>query len=140
MFGTLVRSALLATILIACARTSNPATEPAPSAAATPAPAAAAFDPVGTFTFAAEVEGTTRAGTIEVRRNAQGGLVGTLHSDEGSIPLNAVAVEGRTMRVGFVLPEGADVVFLLEFQGDTFTGSWSAQGYSGPLSGARKRG
>lgn len=138
MFGTLARSALAASLLIACARTPNPATEPAPSAAAQPA--APAFDPVGTFSFAADVEGTTRGGTLEIRRNDQGSLVGTVHSDEGSVPLDAVAVEGRTMRVTFAMPDGTGVVFLLQFQGDDYTGSWSAQGYSGPLSGSRRRG
>ena len=140
MFGTFARSALLVAIVIACASSPNQATEPAPSAAAAPAPAAAAFDPVGTFTFAADVDGTTRGGTLEIRRNQQGSLGGTLHSDEGSIPIDAVAVEGRTMRVSFVLPDGPQVVFLLQFEGDNYTGSWSAEGMSGALTGARRRG
>lgn len=135
MYTYLPRLSLIATLVLACAR--SPAAEQAPTPAAA---AASAFEPVGSYTFVADVEGQARSGTIDIRPNERGVLTGTVYSDEGSIPINTVAVEGNTMRLGFVLPDGTSVGFQLLFSGDAYTGSWSAQGFSGPLRGERRRG
>jgi hypothetical protein len=113
----------------------------APPPATTPAPAAGAFDPVGTFTFALDVAGTSASGTISIAKGQDGKLGGSLNSDQGSLPFNSVAVDGRKMTLGFDF-NGTPVSIVMNFEGgDKYTGTVNVEGMgSGPISGERKKG
>ena len=148
MIRTFVVPAALVMVSTACVTTPRQAPAPTttpPSAAAPPAASSVmpasqpAFEPVGTFNFSADVQGTASRGTIVVERSQDGRLTGNVTSDRRSAPLNTVDVDGRTMRLTMTLPTGPDVTFVMNFDGDSFTGTWSAQGASGSLSGARKK-
>jgi hypothetical protein len=118
--------------------TTPPPQTPPPSTS-TPA-SAGAFDPVGTFTFALDVAGTSASGTIAIAKGQDGKLGGSLNSDQGSLPLNSVAVDGRKMTLGFDF-NGTPVSIVMNFDGDKYTGTINVEGMgSGPISGERKKG
>lgn len=127
-------------LAFACARPPEPAVEPTPAAPATSAPSASStFDPIGSYSLTADAQGTTHTGTFEIQRGAQGGLVGTLYVEGGSIPLQSVSVSGSTMRFSLVMPDGPEIALQLQFEGDAYRGTWSADGAGGPVHGARRR-
>ena len=115
-----------------------PPQTPPPS---TPAPApAGAFDPVGTFTFMLDVAGTSASGTIAIAKGQDGKLGGSLDSDQGSLPLSSVIVDGRKMTLGFDF-QGTPVSIVMNFEGDKYTGTVNVDGMgSGPISDERKKG
>lgn len=96
-------------------------------------------DPVGSFDFTTSIEGTPVAGTITITQNASG-YGGTLSTDmTDSMPISSVSVDGQTMVVVSVAPDGT-ATLSLTFTGDTFTGSWSFADMSGTLTGRRRAG
>jgi hypothetical protein len=56
-----------------------------------------------------------------------------------SMPISSVSVDGQTMVVVSVAPDGT-ATLSLTFTGDTFTGSWSFADMSGTLTGRRRAG
>ena len=133
-------------LALACARPPEPALEPTPAAPATStAPATSApsasstFDPIGSYSMTADAQGTTYTGTFEIQRGAQGGLVGSMNLEGGNIPLQGVSVTGSTLRFSIVMPDGPEIAVQLQFEGDAYRGTWSTDGASGPVHGARRR-
>ena len=103
------------------------------------APRAPAFDPVGTYDFSADVQGTAMAGTLQLRRTDQG-LTGSFSTPaSGEISLESVTTEGRKLMLKARLPDG-EVTMNLDFAADyRFTGDWSlSAGMGGSISGTRR--
>jgi hypothetical protein len=121
--------------------TPPPATPPRAATTATSTPAGA-FEPVGTYTFTVDANGTTRAGTIAITKDVTGKLGGAVSSDMGSLPMSSVAVEGRKMTLTATIPDASvTIVFMLNFEAnnDKYTGTWEVQGMTGAISGERKK-
>lgn len=61
--------------------------------------------------------------------------------DQGTLTFKSVTVEGRKMTVVASLPNGGpEVVFVLEFVSDDFSGNFSsAQGATGTIAGTRRK-
>jgi hypothetical protein len=98
-----------------------------------------AVNPVGTFDFSTTVEGTAVTGTIVVTESSSGygGTVSTNVTE--SAPINSVLVDGQSMTVSMQTPDGPATI-TLNFTGESFTGTWSYAGMSGPLTGQRRAG
>lgn len=151
------RVALVAAILMSACAKNPPPEGPAPQTPAvvetprpqtspaqtppTPPPAAqtGAFDPLGTFIFAVDVGGNAAGGTITIVKAADGKLGGTVDSDQGSLTLSNVAVEGRKMTLNGMIPNGPNITFVLNFEGDKYTGTVTVETMSGTISGERKK-
>jgi hypothetical protein len=136
--------ALATVVLGACASgmpSATPAPSPAPASSSAPQAAAAparpaALNPVGTFEFATEVNGSPMKGVLNVA-GMSGSYTGSMKSDiTPELPLTSVAVSGQTMKVVLDTPNGAATINLT-FTGDTFTGTWELGGAGGPLTGKR---
>lgn len=131
----------LATVVLGACASGTPAASPAPAPAAAPQAAAAparpaALNPVGTYEFATEVNGSPMKGLLNVAGMA-GSYTGSMKSDiTPELPLTSVAVSGQTMKVVLDTPNGAATINLT-FTGDTFTGTWELGGAGGPLTGKR---
>jgi hypothetical protein len=116
---------------------------PVQQAPVTPPPqqqAQPAFDPVGSYDFTTDFQGTAVRGALHIRRTEQG-LAGTLVTDmTGDLPFTRVAFDGRRGELRAPTEQG-DLVMRIEFQdNDRFTGGWElAGGLSGSASGTRRR-
>jgi hypothetical protein len=78
-------------------------------------------------------------GTLVLRDTPQG-LAGSFSTPlSGELPFDGISVEGRTMRLRAVMPDG-DLQMSLAFDENyRITGQWSlSMGVSGPISGARR--
>ena len=144
MTRTLILSA--ATLLLAaCATAPKPETTPAPQPAAPPAQAATgtastgAFDPVGSYTFSANLEGQSIGGTMSITRGTDGTLGGEVTSNQGVVRLRSVTLEGRKMTAYGTLESGPEVGFVLNFEGEGFSGTFNVQGTGGTISGTRRK-
>ena len=112
--------------------------EPAPAAREVTPPAPAAVDPVGTFDFSTAVEGMAVNGTMTISRNPAGALEGTITTNiTEAIPVRSVTVTGQRMNVVADTPDGP-LNFVLEFQGDEFSGTWDLGSMAGTHSGRRR--
>jgi hypothetical protein len=102
-------------------------------AARGPAP----LDPVGTYDFAAVVDGQTVPGTIRISaaESGYGGIVTT--GVYGETRISQIEVVGNRMRIIVGSPEG-DAVLELDMDGQSFTGTWALGGMSGALSGTKR--
>ncbi len=111
------------------------ATSPGSEARA-PAPPAP-LDPVGAYSFSSVYQGQPIAGTMVIRATDTGysGLVDP-ESGPPQVPIYAVTVEGQTMTV-FGDAGGDDLIIIMEFTGDRFTGSWMVGIEGGEITGAR---
>ena len=117
-----------ALLLAACASSGGTATADARSSA---------LDPVGTYDFSTNVEGTPVNGVITITRG-DSGYGGSLATDvTETIPVTAVVVEGQKIMVTASSPDGP-VNMAITMNGAEFTGSWSFGGMSGTMNG-RKR-
>ena len=108
-------------------------------AACASAPRAPAFDPVGTYDFNADVQGSAMAGTLVLRRTDQG-LAGSFSTPaSGDITIESVSTDGRKLLLKARLPDG-EVTMNLDFAADyRFTGNWSlGAGMGGSISGTRR--
>ena len=139
--------ACLALLFSACSNLPEPEGPPAASTAA-PVPAAqvatppsAAFDPVGSFDFAAEFQGQSQPGVITIARGSDGQLGAILVGGNGEqLPASAVTVEGRKVTITATIPGGPEIVMALTFEtNDKFAGSLNVQGMSGTVAGTRTK-
>jgi hypothetical protein len=99
-----------------------------------------AFDPVGTYDFATDVQGTTIQGVLTIRRTEQG-LVGAIGTElTGELPFNRITLEGRRADMRAATPDG-DLLMRVDFLEDgRITGGWElAGGVSGTVSGQRRQ-
>jgi hypothetical protein len=150
MFRALAASTAAVLLLSACATTPRTDVDPAPQPQAQPAgmtppaaataPASGAFDPVGTYDFSVDIQGQRIGGTMAITKAQDGTLGGEMYSDQGALTFNSVTVEGRTMTASGALPNGGpSVVFVMEFAGDDFAGTFSVEGASGTIAGKRRK-
>lgn len=129
-----------AIVLSAAGCASAPAAPPpaAPPLAALAVTAPAPVDPVGVFDFTTTLEGSMVNGTVSIAKTATG-FGGTLTTTMTEpIPVRTVAVDGQKLTVTADTPDGP-VIFLMEFKGDEFTGSWTYAGMSGTHTGKRRK-
>lgn len=137
MRRTVVFVAAAAAVFAGCARAAVEETRtPVPAQ-----PAQVAFDPVGTYDFTTDVQGTSIRGVLTIRRNDQGSLVGALATDvTGEVPLQTITLEGRRAEARSNLPDG-QLVMRMEFhEDDRLTGGWElSTGMSGSVAGQRRR-
>ena len=117
-----------------------PSAAPAPMTAAGPAAAApakpAAVNPIGSFEFNTEVNGSPMKGNLRIA-GTPGNYSGSMTSDiTPELPITSIAVDGQTMKLAMDTPNGAATINIA-FTGDTFTGNWELGGASGPLTGKR---
>ena len=131
-----------AVALTACASGgSGAAAAPAPAMAA-PAPVVPAkpapVNPVGTFEFATEVNGSPMKGTMSIV-GSPGAYSGKMLSDVlPEVPITSVTVDGQTVKLIADTPNGA-VLVNLAFTGAMFTGNWELGGQSGAMTGKRTK-
>jgi len=133
----------VALVLSACAGSQQPAATPATQPPQTPTaaqPQKSALDPVGTFDFTTNVQGTDVAGSFEIVRKDDGSYGGRiLTAAFPEIPITRVTVEASKLIVGGSV-DGQALIMELTFSGDSFTGGWSVGDGSvgGQITGKRK--
>jgi hypothetical protein len=66
-----------------------------------------------------------------------GAYAGTMTSDMGPIALRDIEVDGQELTAVGDSPDFV-VVFVLEFEGGSFTGAWEAEGMTGFITGSRR--
>jgi hypothetical protein len=131
-----MRFIVVAAIMASAACASQQVQSPAPVQ-----PAVVAFDPIGTYDFTTDVQGTSIRGVLVLRRNDEGALVGSITSDvTGEVPLQQVTLDGRRAEARSTLPDGM-LVMRMEFLGDDrLTGGWElSTGLGGGVTGQRRR-
>jgi hypothetical protein len=130
---TLAIPSLVLALAACAAQQPVPSPEPAPQAAQP-----AEFDPVGTYDFTTDVEGTSVRGVLSIRRGEQG-LSATISTDvTGEIAIQRVTMEGRRAELRGSTMEG-DLLMRIEFIEDRLTGGWElSSGLSGSLVGTRR--
>jgi hypothetical protein len=136
---------VLALFLAACAtpvqQVPVQAPTPTPAPAEQQAPAPAALDPVGVYDFTTQVEGTSLAGVLTIRRTEEGRLTGSLSTDmTGEMPLQSVTMEGRRALLRASIPDG-ELYMQVDFLEDNrIAGGWElSTGPSGAVTGQRRR-
>jgi len=125
---------LIGLVLAACSQSTGSAVE-APRPAPEPPPPAA-LDPVGVFDFQTEAMGSSVTGTFTIS-GSPGSYSGNASSDIGSFSLREIEVNGQELTFVGDSPEFV-VYFVLEFDGDNFTGEWDAEGMTGFISGQKR--
>lgn len=128
MSRNFVRTSILACVLLFAAACATRPQGPPP------------FDPVGTYDFTTDFQGTSVSGTITLRRNADGTLGGTISSQAGGdVAIGSVTENGRRLDLRTAV-QNQELVMSIEFSdNDRFTGGWSiGQMASGTVSGARR--
>ncbi|MBI3790079.1 MAG: hypothetical protein HY275_04280 [Gemmatimonadetes bacterium] len=114
---------------------SSAAPAPAPVASA-PAPAKTAMNPVGSYEFNTEINGSPMKGQVMIT-GAPGAWTGKMTSDiTPELPLTSVVVDGQTMKLVLDTPNGAATINMT-FTGAAFTGTWELGGAGGALTGKR---
>lgn len=130
---------VLSVSLAACGATINADPFPSQSNPDASVTGAAALDPLGTFTFTAQVASDTIAGSFEINGPA-GGYTGRISTPlTGDLPTRSVTVRGQRMTIVAATPDGGAVTLNLLFTGDSFVGSWAGAGGGGAVSGTRAR-
>ena len=103
----------------------------------TPAPALA-FMPVGTFSYATELNGSPLTGVFVIK-GTPGAYTGVLTAEgQGEFPLSGIKVDGRVISFSFDTPNGTGTG-KLEFTagGNDFSGGWELAGQAGVFKGKR---
>jgi hypothetical protein len=100
-----------------------------------PEPPAPVFDPGGTWSFSADVQGQALQGTMRITGSEDEGWSGRLSSEMGETVMGAVRVDGTTLR--FSLPD-FEADGRLVFEGDTFSGEIGTEMGGIPISGTRR--
>jgi len=89
------------------------------------------------YDFSTMVEGQTLTGTMTFA-GSPGAYTGSFSSGmTGTITLRDIEVDGMDLTCLADIPE-ATVMFLLTFEGDSFTGEWDADGMVGTISGTKR--
>jgi hypothetical protein len=130
----LVALVLAGLLIVACSQSSTPGSAPArPDPTPPPEPV---LDPVGDYDYQTEVEGMPVSGTFTIT-GSPGSYAGNMTSDMGAIALSDITVDGQEMTVVGDSPDFI-VIFVLVFDGDSFTGEWDAEGMTGFVSGSKR--
>ncbi len=128
--------ALLAVgLLLAACSQSGGGTAAAPRPAPTPPPAAE-LDPVGTYDYQTEAMGSTISGSFTIS-GSPGSYTGNMTSDMGGVSLRDISVDGQELSFVGDSPDFI-VIFVLAFDGNSFSGEWDAEGMTGFVSGNKR--
>ena len=101
--------------------------------------AAQDLDPVGDFEWSLDFDGQMMSGTMSIE-GEDGDWTGLISSDMGEMAITAIEVDGNVLTFAIDMPE-AYISFMLEFEGDDFTGEFNADGMGGgAISGSRSDG
>ena len=133
-------SMVAALALVACS-SNEPAAEPAPATPQAPAASAVTgLDPVGMYDFVATMGIETRTGTLEITRNAEGGLRGEgwLEGESEPAVIESGAVSGQHVQLTAFVGGGNQVTFELDFEGTGFSGVITAGGQTIEVDGTRR--
>ena len=121
-------------MLFGCSQSSTSGVaEPQPEPTPPPTPV---LDPVGTFDYQTEAMGMPVSGSFTIS-GSPGAYAGSMTSDMGAITLRDITVDGQELTAVGDSPDFV-VVFVLVFEGDSFTGEWDAEGMTGFISGSRR--
>lgn len=82
-------------------------------------------------------DGDTK-GTLSIK-NEGGKYVGTIQSEQGSIPLKNLVIENKALKSASFNAQGYDIGMSGTFEGDAFTGKISAAGYNFPMTAKRQK-
>jgi hypothetical protein len=98
-----------------------------------------AFDPVGSYDFTTQIQGSTVRGVLTLRRSEHG-LTGSISTDvTGELLLTHVALEGRRAELRAATDEGGMVMHLEFGEDNTIVGGWQVDsGLSGSVTGQRR--
>ncbi len=99
-------------------------------------PPVTALDPLGVYDFQTQAMGSTVTGTFTIS-GSPGSYSGSASSDIGRFSLSEIAVDGQHLSFMGDSPDFV-VYFALDFDGDSFTGQWDAEGMSGFISGQKR--
>jgi hypothetical protein len=124
---------MAAALVVGCSQSTPNASAPRPDPTPPPEPV---LDPVGSFDYQTEAMGMPVSGTITIT-GSPGAYAGTMTSDMGTIILRDIGVEGQELSAVGDSPDFV-VVFVLVFDGDSFTGEWDAEGMTGFITGSRR--
>ena len=103
-------------------------------------PAPTPVDPVGMYDFEAKLGADVRTGTLEITRNAEGGLRGEawLEGEPDPAIIESGAVSGNHVQLTAFVGGGMPVTFELDFAGAGFTGAVTAGDQTIELTGTRR--
>lgn len=93
------------------------------------------FDPVGTYSYSANLEGMTISGTMTID-GSEGAYTGMLQSDMGNVPINSVMVVGQAVTIEGSGPDGPLTLEFVVTDG-AFTGTWAMGGMGGSFMGSK---
>lgn len=94
------------------------------------------FDPVGSYSFSADVDGMTMAGTMTIE-GAEGAYSGSLQSDMfPPVPINSVMVAGQAVTIEASGPQGPLTLELTVTEG-ALAGTWTMGGMTGSFMGSK---
>jgi len=114
--------------LVACAARSVTSEPPAPRP----------LDPVGVYSFSTVVEGAPVIGRVVIR-GEPGNYTGMIEPTEGPvgpIEIYAATVEGQKV-TAYGDAGGDDLIFIMEFTGTTYKGTWTLGFDGGEVTGER---
>jgi hypothetical protein len=127
-----------ALVLAAAACSTAPAADTGPEPAPTvQAGARGAMDPVGRYEFSTSVQGQAITGGVEIS-GTPGSYTGRITTSiTPPLPISSVTVEGQSMIVTGMTPDGV-LTFRMNFSDATsFTGGWELDGDTGQLTGRK---
>lgn len=82
-------------------------------------------------------DGDTK-GVLSIKRDGDQ-YVGTIQSDQGSLPLKNLVIENKALKKASFEAQGYSINMSGAFEGDSFTGKISAAGYDFPMTAMRKK-
>jgi len=106
-----------------------------------PTPAAeATWSPAGEYNWTTSVEGMSIGGTLQLSDGADG-LTGIIRPDAaagvGDMTIDDIEVNGQEVLLTADTGMGGLMYMVLDFAGDSFTGSWSMDTMGGDIRGSR---
>ena len=117
------RCALFALVLVLAAACASGPSGPPP------------FDPVGTYSYSAGMEGMTMSGTMAIE-GTEGAYTGSLQSEMGAVPITSVVVMGQAVTIEGSGPQGPLTLEFVVTDG-AFTGTWAMGGMGGAFTGSK---
>ena len=93
------------------------------------------FDPVGTYSYSAGMDGMTMSGTMAIE-GTEGAYSGSLQSEMGAVPITSVVVMGQAVTIEGSGPQGPLTLEFVVTDG-AFMGTWAMGGMGGSFTGSK---